>query len=56
MQPARYAFIFAWANAGSKRPANIAIMAITTSNSIKVNPNFFDERSGSIGHLDKFII
>ncbi len=34
------AFVFAHANAGSRIAARIAIIAITTSNSIKVNPRF----------------
>ena len=32
------AFVFAFASAGNNIPAKIAIIAITTSNSIKVNP------------------
>jgi hypothetical protein len=32
------ALALALANAGSSMPANMAIMAITTNNSIKVNP------------------
>src|SRR5437870_8042767 len=35
------AFSRAWANTGNRMAARIAIIAITTSNSISVNPNLF---------------
>src|SRR5437870_1229262 len=38
MQIMPCAFVFALANAGKSKPARIAIMAITTSNSINVKP------------------
>ena len=41
LQVVRCACSFALARAGNKRLAKIAIMAITTSSSIRVNANFF---------------
>jgi len=40
MQFVLYALFFALATAGSNKPASIAIIAITTSNSINVNAYF----------------
>jgi hypothetical protein len=38
------AFCFAFDKAGSNMAARIAMIAITTSNSISVNPRFFERR------------
>src|SRR3954464_9860066 len=52
------AFVFAFARAGKSIPARIAMIAITTSSSIKVKPRARGEenpRLGSLGTLMGFI-
>ena len=49
------ALLLALESAGSNKPAKIAMIAITTSNSIRVNPFFFGQillifQEGLLGH------
>ena len=42
MQEVRFAFSFALERAGSNMPARMAMMAMTTNNSMRVNPPFLE--------------
>jgi len=49
MQVVRLAFSFALAKAGRSMAAKMAMMAMTTSNSIKVNPRFISMKTEITG-------